>query len=215
MVYTPSDLEELFISVAVLSHRSPLRWRSGTTDKAEDLRVSSFCPGNNTNCWKPWRNLKQDPATTLLRVSKQTIAGSRWVSNAVSQFRVNNLNNAGCDDDISIQEHSSMFCVVVAEKAVLNRGHPCIVRYHGDPVKLGERFAGRADWVAVLLPQKQEAVCVTSRPRHPERWLPWESGGACQWEGEGESLPHTADISFQKWNINYGCVLFYCPLRSW
>lgn len=64
--------------------------------------MSSFCSGNNTNCWKPWRNLKQDPATTFLKVSKQTTANSRWVSHTVSQFRMNNPNTAGCDRDISV-----------------------------------------------------------------------------------------------------------------
>lgn len=165
-----------------------------------ELRVSSLCLDSNKNCWKPCRNLKQDPATTLLRLSKQTTASSRWVSNAVSQLRMNNPNSAGCDGDVCVLRHLWMFGVVIAEKEVLSRGHPCIVRYHGDPVKLGERFAGRADWVAVLLPQKQEAVCVASWPRHQERWLSRESGGACQRKDESESpQPFSACI------FNYFC----------
>lgn len=214
MVCTPSDLEELFIGVAVLSHPSPLIWRSGTVNKAAELRVSSFFSGNNRNCWKPWRSLKQDPTTTLLRVSKQTIASSRWVSNAVSQLRVNNPNTAGCDRDISVQKQSWTFYVVIAEKAFLSRGHSCIVCYHGDPVKLGERFADRADWVAVLLPQKQEAVRVASRPGHQERWLPRESGGACQRKGEGESLPPASasclnDFCYTKCEITHQKLAMY------
>lgn len=51
-----------------------------------------------------------------------------------------------------------------AETAVLGGDRPCIVYYHGDSVKLGKCFAGWADRVAVLLSQKQEVICVASRP---------------------------------------------------
>lgn len=60
-----------------------------------------------------------------------------------------------------------MMCVDIAEKADCSGGHHCFICYHGDPVQLGEHPAGRLDWVAVFLPEKQEAVRVTSRSRHP------------------------------------------------
>lgn len=117
------------------------------------------------------------------------------------------LNIAGCDGDTSGEKHLWLFCVDIAEKAVLSRGHPCIVCYHGDPVQLGERLAGRADWVAVPLPQKQEAVCVASRHRHQERWLPRKSGGTCQWKGEGESLQPASASCLNSTHYMRNCTL--------
>lgn len=36
-------------------------------------------------------------------------------------------------------------CVDIAEKADCSGGHHCFICYHGDPVQLGERAAGRLD----------------------------------------------------------------------
>lgn len=81
--------------------------------------------------------------------------------------------------------------VGVAERAAAaaaGRRPPCAVRYHGDPVQLGQRAAGRPDGAAVLLPQKQEAVRVAARHWHQERRPPGEPGGAGQREGQGGSV---------------------------
>lgn len=137
-----------------------------------------FRSGNNKSCLKPWRKLMQDPATLEPQVLKRTAPSCRWVSNAVSPSS-HPPGVAHNDDCLSID---------VAEKSFLSRSHPCLVCYHGDPVKLGERSAGRAHRVAVPVPQKQEAVRFASWHRHQERRPPRKFGSTCQRKGEGKLL---------------------------
>lgn len=202
MVYTPSDIEELFITVAVLGQHSTQIWRSGTIDSRAESVILLF--RQQQKLLKALEKLEAGPSYNIAQSVKTDYGKQRVSQWCCSEWITPNI--AGCDGDISCKKLLWMFCVDIAEKAVLSRGHPCIVCYHGDPVKLGERLAGRADWVAVPLPQKQEAVCFASRHRHQERWLPRESGGTCQWKGEGESLQPASASCLNSTQIKWGTV---------
>lgn len=136
---------------------------------------SPFCSGNNRNCWKPWRKLTQDSNTQEQPVLKRTAGSSMWVCNIVLSSKVLPNTTAAYPPPPTD----------VAETSFLSRCHPCVVRYHGNHVELGERPPGRPDGAAVPLPQKQETIRFASRHWHQERRPPRESGGTCKREGEG------------------------------
>lgn len=120
--------------------------------------------GSNRNYWKHWKNLMPNPDTAWPKVLPQTIASSGWVSDACWGWAL--MLPAVIETKVP-WSMLCMTCVAIAEKAVCSGGHHCYICYHGDPVKLGECTAGWPDWVAVFLSEKQEAVRVTSRSRHP------------------------------------------------
>lgn len=127
-------------------------------------QLSFVSSGSNRNYWKHWKNSMQNPDTAWPKVLPQTIASSGWVSDACWGWVLMLLAVIVTKEPWSML---CMTCVDIAEKAICSGGHHCYICYHGDPVKLGERLAGRPDWVAVFLSEKQEAVRVTSRFRHP------------------------------------------------
>lgn len=115
-------------------------------DKTNKLTVSNILFRQQQTLLKALEKLEAGPSHNIshnVRTdhSKQTVSQQH-----VSQIRVNN------PDDASL--HQLWFGV--AERAVASRGHPCVIRYHGDPVKLGKLAPGGADRGAVFLPQKQE-----------------------------------------------------------